>query len=81
VCRDAQTMDNSLSIVTATISSTNARAELASHNLERLKPKPTSATISHAAAANSAISVSPFNVTIALTRGAALLAEGALPAL
>jgi hypothetical protein len=60
----ANYVDNSMSIVTATIDAINA---IASHDSERLMPKPTSATMSHAAAANSAISLNPFNVIIALS--------------
>jgi hypothetical protein len=63
-------VDDSISIVTATISATNATAEPISHGLVPLMPKPASATISHIAAANSAMSANPCKVTMALGGGA-----------
>jgi hypothetical protein len=57
-------VDDSMSIVTATISATNATAEPINHGLERLTPNPTSATMSNIAAANSAMSAKPCKVTM-----------------
>ena len=53
-----------MSIVTATMSAMNATAEPISHGLERLRPKPASATMSNIAAANSAMSANPCKVTM-----------------
>jgi len=63
-------VDSSISLVTAAISTTNATAELISHDLERRMPKPASATMKHINAANSAISANPFEVIIAFSQAA-----------
>ena len=55
-----------MSMVTATMSATNATAEPINYGLERLMPNPASATRSHIAAANSAMSANPCKVTMAL---------------
>jgi len=68
--RRAHYVDNSMSIVTAAINTMNATAELTSHGLERLMPKPASATMRAITEANSAISANPFNVIIASSRAA-----------
>ena len=76
--RRAHYVDNSMSIVTAAINTMNATAELTSHGLERLMPKPASATMRAITEANSAISANPFNGASSAFSAACLWREPAV---
>jgi hypothetical protein len=70
-------VDQSIRAETATMRTAIAVAEHANHIFERQMAKPVSATMSHAAAINSAMRATPFGVIICVANGAEALRASA----